>query len=106
MDVGARVGHEPEAQAQAQLNHANVAHLYEYFQAGSELYMAMEFVNGYSLAKLLHDQGRVAPEQAVALLIQTLDGLHYAHERNVVKVPDDIPAELLDQACASVPDDE
>jgi serine/threonine-protein kinase len=48
-----------EAQAQAQLNHPQIAHLYEYFQFGAEHYMAMEYVNGSTFAKVLRERGRL-----------------------------------------------
>jgi serine/threonine protein kinase len=73
-----------EAKIQARLESPHIVRVYQFLQDADEYFMVMEFVNGYSLAKLLADEGRIAPEQAVALLIQTLDGLGYAHERNVV----------------------
>ena len=48
-----------EAQAQAQLNHPNVAHVYEFFQFGAEHYIAMEFVNGSTLAESPSRAGRL-----------------------------------------------
>ncbi len=73
-----------EAQAQAQLNHPNVAHLYEYFQFGSEHYMAMEFVNGSTLAKILRVKVRLPWEEAAAYGVQALRGLEHAHKHGII----------------------
>jgi serine/threonine-protein kinase len=73
-----------EAKIQARLESPNIVRLYQFLQEGDEYFMVMEFVKGRSLSKLLHDQGRVVPEQAVSLMIQTLEGLGYAHARHVV----------------------
>src|SRR5262249_25134197 len=46
--------------------------------------MAMEFVDGPSADKLLEKaNGPLAPELAVAIVGQALEGLHYAHQAGV-----------------------
>lgn len=83
-----------EAQAQAKLNHPNVAHLWEYFQVGTEHFMAMEYVNGPTLSKVLRDRGRLAYEEAVGYVIQALLGLEHAHRHGIVH-RDIKPANLM-----------
>jgi serine/threonine-protein kinase len=83
-----------EAQAQAQLNHPNVAHLYEYFQLGPEHFMAMEYVNGPTLSKVLRDRGRLPYEEATSYAIQALQGLEHAHKHGIVH-RDIKPANLM-----------
>jgi serine/threonine protein kinase len=73
-----------EAQAQAKLNHPNVAQLYEYFQVGSEHYMAMEYVNGKTLAHFLSVKTRLPFDGAAACAIQALRGLGHAHKHGIV----------------------
>jgi serine/threonine-protein kinase len=72
-----------EARLAVQLNHANVAHVFDVGKVGDELYLAMEFVSGVSLRALLarcFEQGAMLPE-AVALFVlsETLEALDYAH---------------------------
>src|ERR1035441_401886 len=73
-----------EAQAQAQLNHPQIAHLYEYFQFAAEHYMAMEYVNGSTLAKVLRERGRLPYNEAGAYAVQALQGLEHAHRHGIV----------------------
>src|SRR6185436_17366409 len=42
-----------EAKAAAALNHPNIAHIYEIGESGDLNYIAMEFVDGYSLRDLI-----------------------------------------------------
>ena len=83
-----------EAQAQAQLNHPQIAHLYEYFQFAAEHYMAMEFVNGSTLAKVLRERGRLPYNEAGAYAVQALRGLEHAHRHGIVH-RDIKPANLM-----------
>jgi serine/threonine protein kinase len=83
-----------EARAQAQLNHPNIAQIWEFFQFGSEHYMAMEFVNGPTLAKVLRERGRLPYEEAGSWAIQALRGLDHAHRQGIVH-RDIKPANLM-----------
>ncbi len=83
-----------EAQAQAKLNHPNIAHLWQYFQDGNDVYIAMEFVDGPSLARLLEQKGRLPYEDAVRYAVQALRGLAHAHEHQVIH-RDIKPANLM-----------
>jgi serine/threonine protein kinase len=69
-----------EAKIQARLNHPNIAHLYSFFKDGESFYIVMEFVNGTPL-------GRMIPmpwERALAIFLQILDSLEYAHSLDVL----------------------
>src|SRR4249919_4279119 len=44
-----------EAKAAAALNHPNIAHIYEIGEANGTNFIAMEFVDGYSLRRIMHD---------------------------------------------------
>ena len=83
-----------EAQAQAQLNHPNIAQIWEFFQVGSEHYMAMEFINGPTLARVVREKGRLPYEEAGAYAIQALRGLDHAHKQGIVH-RDIKPANLM-----------
>lgn len=46
-------------------------------------YLVMKYAEGESLAKVLNEKGRFAVDQAVKLVANLLDALHYCHERGV-----------------------
>jgi serine/threonine protein kinase len=80
-----------EAKIQARLNHPNIAHLYSFFRDGDSFYIVMEFVDGTPLSKL-----KPMPwPQAVAMFLEILEGLEYAHSLGVLHrdlKPDNIMA--------------
>lgn len=69
-----------EAKIQARLNHPNIAHLYSFFKDGGSFYIVMEFVDGIPLSKLKP----MAWPQAVAMFLEILEGLEYAHSLGVL----------------------
>lgn len=80
-EVVARFRHE--AQAAAGLNHPNIVTVYDFGEAESTLYMAMELLDGRDLG----DPARGAPDSLVAkldLMQQICDGVGFAHQRGVV----------------------
>src|ERR1017187_7144622 len=83
-----------EAQTQAKLNHQNIAHIYEYFQFGTEHFMAMEFINGKTLSVVLQERGRLPLEEAGGYIVQALRGLAHAHRHRVIH-RDVKPANLM-----------
>ena len=56
--------------------------------------MVMEYVEGRDLAQILHDRGPLPLEEAVGYVVQTAQGLEYAHKRGIVH-RDIKPANLL-----------
>jgi serine/threonine-protein kinase len=83
-----------EAQTQAKLNHQNIAHIYEYFQFGSEHFLAMEYINGKTLSVVLRERGRLPLEEAGRYIVQALRGLAHAHRHRVIH-RDVKPANLM-----------
>lgn len=74
-----------EAQVCASLLHSNVVTLYEIgAQANRFVWMAMEYVDGESLASILARRGKLPVETAAAITLDILRGLSYAHDRGVV----------------------
>jgi len=69
-----------EAKTQARLNHPQLAHLYSFFKEGDSFYIAMEFVDGTPLSRLLP----MPWERALPIFVQILDGLEYAHSLGVL----------------------
>jgi len=71
-----------EARLAARLNHPNVVQTFEVCEEEGEYFMAMEYLEGAPLNRLLHRARTNPPPSGVLLKILTdvLAGLHYAHE--------------------------
>ncbi|HSC87718.1 MAG TPA: serine/threonine-protein kinase [Polyangiaceae bacterium] len=72
-----------EARLAARLNHPNVVQTYEVGESGGRHFIAMEYLEGQSLNRIverLGPSGRVTPALALRVVIDALGGLHYAHE--------------------------
>ena len=50
-----------EAQSAANLNHPNIVSLYDYGSDGGSYYIVMEFIDGRSLAEVIHAEGPLMP---------------------------------------------
>jgi serine/threonine-protein kinase len=74
---------EKEATALAALNHPNVVQIIDRGQAGSHYYFAMELVAGVNLRELLSGK-RLAPKDALRIIVQVARAIDYAHEQKVV----------------------
>ncbi|HET8996095.1 MAG TPA: serine/threonine-protein kinase [Acetobacteraceae bacterium] len=83
-----------EAQAAARCMHPNIVAVYDFALHEGNPFLAMEFVQGTSLATRLRQGPRFAPEEAVAILRQMLDALGGAHAAGVVH-RDVKPANIL-----------
>jgi serine/threonine protein kinase len=72
-----------EAKLVSRLQHRNIVQIYELGQLEGTYYIAMEYVDGWDLLKLLkrcsHGRRPLSAPMAVHLAIQVLRGLDYAH---------------------------
>lgn len=73
-----------EVEVISQLSHPAIVHAYDADAVGSTYYLAMEFVEGTDLERLVKDSGRLAAAQACDFIRQAALGLQYAHERGLV----------------------
>jgi len=73
-----------EAVALARLSHPNVVAVYDLEDAPEGAFIAMEFVDGINLEKLLWRRGRLTPEDAVLVGAAIARGLAAAHDREIV----------------------
>jgi serine/threonine protein kinase len=74
-----------EAQIIAGLNHPNIVHIYDAGQQNKLLYFVMEFVEGPTLASLLHLDGSIPDYLAVEYAADIADALDVAYkERHVI----------------------
>ncbi|MGD9127974.1 MAG: polysaccharide biosynthesis/export family protein, partial [Planctomycetia bacterium] len=72
-----------EARAMAMLNHPHIVAVYDFGEVDGIYYFLMEFVDGVNLRRLL-DAGKLASEEALAIVPQVCDALQYAHDHGVV----------------------
>jgi serine/threonine protein kinase/WD40 repeat protein len=74
--------------------HPNIVRAYDADQVNGSYYIAMEYIDGVDLAKLIKDGGPLPVEQACDLIRQAALGLQHAHEHGLVH-RDIKPANLL-----------
>ena len=74
-----------EAQVASRLNHSNIVQIYSFEQIGRDYVLAMEFVDGPDLTRLIvatRRKGRFIPAPLVAYVVnEVARGLDYAHNR-------------------------
>ncbi len=74
-----------ETTALARLGHPNVVLMHEFGQVGPLGYIAMEYVEGGTLADWLHRRDRPVPPREAAGIVRALaDGVQHAHDHGVV----------------------
>jgi eukaryotic-like serine/threonine-protein kinase len=75
-----------EAQAAARLIHPNIVQIFDSGQddRSGQYFIAMEHIEGSSCAEILRDDGWLEVDEAVAIIEQACEGLHYAHRHGVV----------------------
>jgi serine/threonine-protein kinase len=73
-----------EARSLAQLNHPNIAGLYTFFEHGDEHVMAIEYVPGRTLERILRDHGPLDEPLATGIAFQILQALDHAHAAGVI----------------------
>ena len=73
-----------EARAAAALNHPNIVHLYSVEEAGGQIFITMELVQGRSLRDLLSDGRSLALGRMLGFAGQLAEGLACAHAAGVV----------------------
>ena len=73
-----------EAQAAGRMNHANIVSVYEYGEDESGAFIAMEFVEGKTLAQALAEGRRFDLETTVNIMLGLLSALDYSHKVGVV----------------------
>ena len=86
-----------EAQVSAQLKHPNIVTIYDIGDADGLSYLAMEFIDGVGLERVIASAGRLPVERAAALGAQVADALDFAHRHNVVH-RDIKPANIMIEA--------
>jgi serine/threonine protein kinase len=75
-----------EAQAAARLVHPNVVQVFDSGrdERTDQYFIVMEYIEGASGAEILRDEGWVEVDEALSIIEQACEGLHYAHRHGVV----------------------
>jgi serine/threonine protein kinase len=75
-----------EAQAAARLVHPNVVQVFDSGrdERTDQYFIVMEYIEGASCAEILRDDGWVEVDEALSIIEQACEGLHYAHRHGVV----------------------
>jgi serine/threonine-protein kinase len=73
-----------EVEAAAQLAHPNIVAAFDAAQYGATLYLAMEYVPGMDLGRLLKAHGPLPVDRACDYVRQAALGLQHAHERGLI----------------------
>jgi len=75
-----------EAQAAARLIHPNIVQVFDSGrdEGSGQYFIVMEYIEGQSCAEILRDDGWVEVEEALSIIEQACEGLHYAHRHGVV----------------------
>ena len=67
-----------------QVTHKNIIRIYDLNEADGVKFITMEFIEGEDLRTILTRQGKLSPEEAVAIMLQVCAGLQSAHAEGVI----------------------
>ncbi len=73
-----------EAQAAGRLNHPHIVTVFDFGEQDDVAYLVMELIEGRELAAHFDAGERFSLPEAVRIMGELLDALHYAHERGIV----------------------
>jgi hypothetical protein len=81
-----RIGRfQREAEAMRRLVHQNIVQLYDFArERDGSLYLAMEYLQGPTLAKILKERGQLPESEAIELLLPVLSAIEAAHKVGVI----------------------
>lgn len=73
-----------EARAAGKLGHPNIVTVYDAFSEGGMTYIAMEYLVGQELSKILDSGHRFTSEEVASIGWKIADALEHAHQRGVI----------------------
>lgn len=86
-----------EVRLLATLDHPNIVKIYSFFEAHQTAYYVTEYIDGKSLADVVHDYKKqlnhIPQDDLYSMMVRVLDALDYLHSRNVLHLdikPDNI----------------
>ena len=84
-DADALARFRREAEQASRISHPNVAAIYDFGDTGDgHVFLAMEFIEGESLAERIAREGRLAPNEAAHIILGAAAGLAAAHRRGIL----------------------
>src|SRR5829696_9140195 len=84
-DADALARFRREAEQASRISHPNVAAIYDFGDTGDgHVFLAMEFIEGESLADLIARKGRLDPAEAAHVVLGAAAGLGAAHRRGIL----------------------
>ncbi len=76
---------QQEAKAVSRLQHPNVIAIHDFGVSKlGQPYMVMDFIDGKTLADLIHERGAVPLPEAMDIFLAVVDALAHAHEHNLL----------------------
>lgn len=73
-----------EAYAISRLQHQNIVTIYDYGDENGQKFIAMQYVQGTTLSKLIQNEKKLDYERIIAITKQICRGLKYAHQNEIV----------------------
>lgn len=73
-----------EAQAMKELDHQNIVHVFDFGMQNNQLFIAMTYVQGYTLSGVLQKRSKLPFEAIEVIIRQIARGLLYAHSKGIV----------------------
>lgn len=74
-----------EASMLSQLHHPNIVQLYDYVEMDQGVFLVMEYADGQALDEYIEKvTGPIPEDKAIPMFSKILDGVAYAHKKNVV----------------------
>jgi serine/threonine protein kinase len=73
-----------EARAAGMMNHANIITIYDAGEQEGLFYIAMEYIEGQTLQRLLKQEKALPVEKVTGIVRQVCAGLDYAHARGII----------------------
>ncbi len=73
-----------EAKAAGRLTHPSIVTIYDVGEEDGLSFIAMEYIEGRDLARVLDEDGRIPLERAIKIITQIAEGLAFAHDLGIV----------------------
>lgn len=73
-----------EAQAAGGLRHPNIVTIYDLGEVEGQMFIAMEFIHGDDLEKVIKTRASLSIEDRLNMMIQVCEGVSYAHKNSIV----------------------
>jgi serine/threonine protein kinase len=73
-----------EAKAVAKLSHKNIVMAYDVGESNGTYYMAMEYVNGRPLHRIIKERGRLDEKEAIRIAMELCQALSYIHDNRMI----------------------